>query len=322
MTVSGGRRGGRGKLSGQRLRLAGKLRDEARGAGFDVLALAGIAEADLRRGAEQAGGDGARQAPSRAAGWRAASRLSRCTSSGKQRMGCARGGPGVFGCAHEPDGVGGEAGGFGRAGNLDGRVAGLGGEEGLVEGAGENGEKLRPADAAAIEAQRGAGFDGLLPAAQGLELGARKRTSAGPAGGLQATAEPVRPIRAGFAAWRACSARRRWASAMWLTQAGGESAEFDGWAKKCVQRVQSGALQAAAAQGAHIGLERRGFLRDLPRSGRWRAASPAHVRRVGLTASGAGDALRARAQPGRAGCRERTRRAGRRSVRVIRGCEI
>ena len=90
----------------------------------------------------------------------------------QQWVGCPGGGPRGFAGAHEPDGVGGEACRFGWAGDLDGCIAGLGGEEGFVEGAGECGEELRPADAAAVEAERGAGLDGLLPVVACLNLNA------------------------------------------------------------------------------------------------------------------------------------------------------
>ena len=39
-----------------------------------------------------------------------------------------------------------------------------------AQSAGEDGEKLWPADAAAIVADGGAGLDGLLPAAEGLKF--------------------------------------------------------------------------------------------------------------------------------------------------------
>ena len=90
-----------------------------------------------------------------------------------QGVGSATSRPGVLGCAQEPDGIGTEAGGLGGAGNQDGRVLGFGGKESVVQGARKDGEKIRPGDAPAIKAQGADGFNGLVEASSGLELGAR-----------------------------------------------------------------------------------------------------------------------------------------------------
>ncbi len=213
----GGRRGG--ELGGHGCRSDGELRDEARGASFDAFALAGVAEADLRGGAEQAESDGAGELPIELRGGVGHGGFA-LDFERQERMGCAGGGPGGFAGAHEPDGVGGEAGGFGGAGDLDGGVAGLGGEEGFVEGAGEDGEKLGPADAAAVEAERGAGLDGLLPAAESLELDAGKGARAGPAGGFEKLGNEFGPFER---ALRLCVfvGEARWAAVIRAAQAGG-----------------------------------------------------------------------------------------------------
>ena len=157
---------------GQRLRHTGKLRDQARGAGFDAVDLPCIAEMDLRGGGREAGGNGLGQIPVELGGGMrhggAALHVER-----QEGVRGAAGRPGVLAGAEEPDGIGGEAGRLCWPGNLDRRVLGFGGEEGFVEGADENGEEVRPENAAAIESQRAGGFDSLLKAADGLELGGR-----------------------------------------------------------------------------------------------------------------------------------------------------
>ena len=90
-------------------------------------------------------------------------------------------GPSLFGGADEPDGIGSEAGGLGGAGNQDRRILRFRREDSFAGRAFEDGKKLLPCDGAAIEPERRAFVDGLLPAAMSLKFGAGKRTSAGPA---------------------------------------------------------------------------------------------------------------------------------------------
>jgi len=178
------RGGGNGQVRGDGLRGTGKLIDETRLGGLEAFALACVAEVDLRCGAKQAEGDGAGKFPVELRGGVRHGGFALDVER-QEWMGCACGRPFGFAGAEEPDGVGDEAGGFGGPGDLDGCFAGLGGEEGFVESASEGGEKLRPADAAAIVAERCAGLDGLLPTLERLELHAGKGTRAGPARGFE-----------------------------------------------------------------------------------------------------------------------------------------
>ena len=100
-------------------------------------------------------------------------------------MGCAAGRPRIFACAKKPDGVGGEASGLGLAGDLDGRIARLWSKKGFIQGAGQDGEKSLPGEAAAVEAKRSGGLDNLLPAVGSLEFGARKRGGGGKVDGFE-----------------------------------------------------------------------------------------------------------------------------------------
>jgi hypothetical protein len=131
-TVSGGGAAGAASSGGKLMRLAGKLRDQPRRAGFGGLVLLGKAEVDLRRGGQNAAGDGFGQLPIELRSGVGHSRLA-LNLDGQQRMRRAARGPGVLIGSQEPDGVGGEAGRLGGTGDLDGRVARLGSEKSLVQ---------------------------------------------------------------------------------------------------------------------------------------------------------------------------------------------
>ena len=90
----------------------------------------------------------------------------------KQGMRRSPGGPCLLAGAEEPNGIGGKAGGLGGTGDLDRRIAGFGSKKCRVEGACQGREKLLPACAAAVEAERTAILNGLIPAAGCLNLGA------------------------------------------------------------------------------------------------------------------------------------------------------
>ena len=148
----------------------------------------------LRRDGDESSGDCARQLPIELRGGVGHAGLALHLER-KQGMCRAAGRPGVFVRAQEPDGIGGEARGLGGAGDLDGRVAGFGSKEGFVQSAGQRGEELLPLHAPAIEAQRAAGFESLLPAVERpgtrRSMSGLRRESRRP----RATAEPARPIR-------------------------------------------------------------------------------------------------------------------------------
>ena len=183
----------------QRLRRADLLGNQARGAGIGILALARVAEADTRRGGEQAVSDRAGEFLVELCG-------------GMRHPGCSlhiereqwvRGtgcGPCALRGAEEPNAVSGEAGGLSRTGDLDRRVAGLGREEGLIQGLGENRKELSPAKAAAIEAQGRAGVNSLLPAPACLEFRAREGTKARPARSLKELRNEFGPLEWRFGA--------------------------------------------------------------------------------------------------------------------------
>src|SRR5579863_4438874 len=93
--------------------------------------------------------------------------------------------PRLLGDAEEPDGIGTEACGLRRPGNQNWSVERFGREESLTDHAVQDGQKFIPFDGAAIESERGALVNGLLPPSVSLEFGARKWATAGPACELQ-----------------------------------------------------------------------------------------------------------------------------------------
>ena len=141
---------------------------------------------------------------------------------------------------------------------MDGRVAGLGGKEGFVQGAGQYGEKILPLDASAIEAQRAAGFESLLPAADGLEFGARKRRSTCKVDGIEQLRNQFGPVE------RSLRAAREFSQAA----LGFDHACDPSSGQQFVWRLGDegiegpvGLLLAVAAEIAHMRLQGRGLLR-------------------------------------------------------------
>ena len=167
--------------------------------------------------------------------------------------------PGVLVGSQEPDSVGGEAGGLGGTGNLDRRVARFGREERLIQRAAQLREKIPPTHAAAIEAQRAAALDGLLPAAKGLKLGAGERSCAGKVKLVQQARNQLRPVERGLRAARKLG-QEVLGRVMRSTHGAGSSSAAHRWPRKAV-KVHCGSFQTGAAQGAHIGLKRGRFLR-------------------------------------------------------------
>ena len=135
----------------------------------------------------------------------------------------AAGRPRLLAGAEKPDGIGGEARRLGGAGNQNRRDPGFRREERFVDGAIERRKKFLPLNAPAIEAERCAFVNGLLPAAMSLEFAAGKRAIAGPAGELEQLRRQLSPCD-----WRLRAAREflkpRWACVMRATQAAGNSA--------------------------------------------------------------------------------------------------
>ena len=178
---------------------------------------------------------------------------------GQKRMARAGGRPGIFIDAQEPDGVCGEAGGLGWAGDQNRRVARFGRVEGLVEGAGEGGDPVTPTAAAAIEAERTGGVNGLLEAAMSLKLRAGERVCAGPCELFEEAGNEVSP----------CERALRLAASLVESGLGMVDALEPGCGKRFRVRCGGvkegtegplGPLEAAAAEGAHVSLKGSGFL--------------------------------------------------------------
>src|ERR1700722_2442066 len=94
----------------------------------------------------------------------------------------AVGWPRILSGAEKPNRIGGEARRLGRTRNQDRRILRFRCEKSFVHSAIEDCQEFLPLNRPAIETERRAVVDGLLPAATGLEFGARKRTHAGPVG--------------------------------------------------------------------------------------------------------------------------------------------
>src|SRR6266567_9308925 len=102
----------------------------------------------------------------------------------KQWMHGSKSGPGFLVNTKEPDCVGRQACRLGRSGNLDGRVQGLRRKESFLQRAVQTRQEFRPADAPAIETERGGCVQSLLPTTLRLELRASAMLVARPTHGL------------------------------------------------------------------------------------------------------------------------------------------
>lgn len=248
-----------GQVHREGLRCGGQLCDETRGAGLGSGDLAGVAEVDFGSGGEEAGGDGVGQIPIELGGGVGHAGFA-LDFRREQRVGCAGGRPGVFSCAEEPDGVGSEAGGLGGAGDLDGGVAGFGSKEGFIEGASEGGEKLVPADAAAVVAEGACGFKGLLPTAGGLVLGAGERGGGGETEGLEELGNEFGPVERGLRA-----AGLLGETTLGLGDPVGPGDGQGSFVRPAGERSEEGVegpggtFEAATAQRAHAGLQGGGL---------------------------------------------------------------
>ena len=153
--------------------------------------------------------------------------------------------------AEEPDGIGREARGLGGAGNQNRRVLRFGREERFVQGAIESREEFFPLHAPAIETERRAVVEGLLPAAVSLEFRARKRTVPRANRQVRAAVAPVRPRRAEIAGGVRIPARRRWACVTRASHAAGNSTPGL-WRRNSasVQRVRCRFLRRSARMKA------------------------------------------------------------------------
>src|SRR5580692_9391781 len=90
--------------------------------------------------------------------------------------------PCILSGAEKPNRIGRKARGLGGASNQDRRILRFRCEESFIYGAIEDCQEFLPFGGPAIETERCAVVDGLLPAATCLKFGARERAHAGPAG--------------------------------------------------------------------------------------------------------------------------------------------
>ena len=114
----------------------------------------------------------------------------------------ATGRPRLFGGAEKPDGIGGEARGLRGAGNQNRRILGFRRKESFADGAIEKSKKFLPLDRPAIETERSAVVNGLLPAAVSLEFRAGERALAGPTGEFEELRSQLGPGQRGLRAAR------------------------------------------------------------------------------------------------------------------------